>query len=112
MAAPFRAEHIGGLASLQPASLGLTADVRFVSRPCENVFPPPKTASNQGRSTPTRLSEHIFAVSSLESSRAQPRTTLSDLNGHTARTTTCAPHSRIATRSGLMPTMLITRVRL
>jgi len=33
----------------------------------------------------------------------------SDLNGHTARTT---PQARIAARSGLIPTMFITRVRL
>jgi hypothetical protein len=49
------------------------------SMPCENVFPPPETARNQCRSTPIRPSEHIFAVSSLESTRAQPRATLSDL---------------------------------
>jgi hypothetical protein len=29
--------------------------------------------------------EHIFAVSSLELTRAQPRATLSDLNGHAAQ---------------------------
>ena len=87
-------------------------NVRYGSRPCENVFPPPKTAGNWARSTSTRPSEHIFAVSSLESIRAQPRTMLSDLNGHTARTTVHAPHARIAARSGLIPTMFITRVRL
>jgi hypothetical protein len=38
--------------------------------------------------------------------------TLSDLNGHTMRITARALHARIATRSGLMPTMFITRVRL
>src|SRR5260370_37767370 len=37
---------------------------------------------------------------------------LSDLNGHTAHTTAHAPHARIATRSGLIPRMFITRVRL
>jgi hypothetical protein len=49
---------------------------------------------------------------SLESLRAQPRAMLSDLNGHTARTTVHAPQARIAARSGLIPTMFITRVRL
>ena len=48
----------------------------------------------------------------LESIRAQHRATLSDLNGHTARTTIRAPHARIAARSGLIPRMFITRVRL
>ena len=43
---------------------------------------------------------------------AQSRATLSDLNGHTARTKAHASHARSATRSGLMPTMFITRVRL
>src|SRR2546425_191437 len=84
----------------------------YRTRPCENIFSSPKTARNQGRSTPTRPSVHIFSVSSLESTRTQPRATQSDLNGHTARTTARAPHARIATRSGLMPTMFITRVRL
>src|SRR5450631_660978 len=37
------------------------------------------------RSTSTRPSEHILAVTTLESIRAQPRAALSDLNGHTAR---------------------------
>jgi IclR family transcriptional regulator, mhp operon transcriptional activator len=45
--------------------------VRFSTRPCENIFPPPKTARNQERSTSTRAFEHIFAVASLESTRAQ-----------------------------------------
>jgi hypothetical protein len=40
------------------------------------------------------------------------RLTLSDLNGRTMRITARALHARIATRSGLMPTMFITRVRL
>src|ERR1700688_269267 len=53
-----------------------------------------------------------FAVSSQESIRAQPRATQNDLNGHTARTTVHAPQARIAARSGLIPTMFITRVRL
>ena len=92
-----------------PSSLSV---VRSGSRPCENAFPPPRTARNQGRSTSTRPSEHILAVWSLESTRAQPRATLSDLNGHTVCTTAQAPHAWIATRSGLMPTMFITRVRL
>src|SRR5450631_3468478 len=63
------------------------------------------------RSTSTRPSEHILAVSTLESIRAQPRAALSNLNGHTARTAVQAPHARIAARSGLIPTMFITRVR-
>src|SRR5882724_13716268 len=87
-------------------------DVRDGSRLCKNVFPPPKTARKRGRSASTRRSEHIFALSSPESTRAQARATLSDLNGHTMRITARAPHARIATRSGLMPTMFITRVRL
>src|SRR5450432_3005578 len=41
-------------------------DVRSGSRLCKNVFPPPKTARNRGRSASTRRFEHIFAVSSLE----------------------------------------------
>src|SRR3984893_18327249 len=60
----------------------------------------------------TRASEDIFAVSSLESIRAHPRAALSDLNGHTARTAVRAPQARTAARSGLTPTMFITRVRL
>src|SRR6266540_71895 len=67
----------------------------------KTLYPPPKTARNQRRSTSTGPSKHIFAVSSLESTRAQPRATLSDLNGHTARTTARAPHARIATRRRL-----------
>src|SRR5205085_12344918 len=66
-------------------------------------------------SFPTRRSsdsEHIFALSSPESTRAQARATLSDLNGHTMRITTRALHARIAIRSGLMPTMFMARVRL
>jgi hypothetical protein len=51
-------------------------------------------------------------VSSLESIRGHPRATLGDLNGRTARTTIYAPHARIAARSGLIPRMFITRVRL
>jgi len=54
----------------------LTEDYFFVckrARLCENVFPPPKTARNRGRSASTRRSERIFAVSSLESTRAQPQ---------------------------------------
>src|SRR5450432_2930947 len=80
---------------------------------CVNTFfPPPKTARSRGGSASTRRFEHIFAVASLESTRAQPRATLSDLNGHTMRITARALQARIATRSGLMPTMFITRVRL
>jgi hypothetical protein len=56
--------------------------------------------------------EYIFAVSSLESTQEQPRATLSDLNGHTMRMTARTLYARIATRSGSMPTMFITRVRL
>jgi hypothetical protein len=88
------------------------AHVRNGSRLCKSVFPPPKTARNRGRSASTRRSEHIFAVSNPESTRAQARATLSDLNGHTMRITARALHARIAARSGLMPTMFITRVRL
>src|SRR5467141_2106411 len=87
-------------------------EVRNGSRLCKNVFPPPKTARNRGRSASTRRSEDIFALSSPESTRAQARATLSDLNGHTMRITARTLHARIATRSGLMPTMFITRVRL
>jgi uncharacterized protein len=43
------------------------------------------SAAAARRRASTRPSEHIFAVSSLESIRAQPRAALSDLNGHTAR---------------------------
>src|ERR1700681_2028076 len=85
---------------------------RSWSRLCKNAFPPPKTARNRGRSVLTRRSEHIFALSSPESTRAQARATLSDLNGHAMRLTARALHARIATRSGLMATMFITRVRL
>jgi hypothetical protein len=86
---------------------------RFVLGPgrAKTFFLPQKTARNEWRSTSTRPLS-IFAVSSLESTLAQPRATLSDLNGHTARTTTHAPHAWIAARSGLIPTMFITRVRL
>src|SRR6267154_2082069 len=86
--------------------------VRFGSRPCENVFPPPKLHATRRDPRRRDPSEHIFAVSSLESIRAQPRATLSDLNGYTASTTVHAPHARIAARSGLIPRMFITRVRL
>ena len=61
-------------------------NVGFGSRLCENVFPPAKTARNRGRSASTRRSEHIFAVSGLESILARPRAALSDLNGQTMRT--------------------------
>src|SRR5258708_39035129 len=87
-------------------------NVRSGSRPCENVFPPPKLHATRRDPRRRDPSEHIFAVSSLESIRAQPRATLSDLNGYTASTTVHAPHARIAARSGLIPTMFITRVRL
>jgi hypothetical protein len=90
----------------------LMDNFRFGSRLCKNVFPPPKTARNRGRPASTRRSEDIFALSSPESTRAQARTTLSDLNGHTMRIAARALHARIATKSGLMPTMFITRVRL
>src|ERR1700716_3416421 len=88
------------------------ARVRSGSRLCENVFPPPKTERTRERSASTRRSEQIFALSSPESTRAQARATLSDLNDHTMRVPARAVHARIATRSGLMPTMFITRVRL
>src|ERR1035441_9166433 len=65
----------------------LTGEVRFGSRLCKNVFPSPKTARNRGRSASTRRFEHIFSVSSQESTGAQPRATPSDLNGHTMRIT-------------------------
>jgi hypothetical protein len=48
----------------------------------------------------------------LAAIRAQPRASLSDLNSHTARTAVHAPHAPTAARSGLIPTMFITRVRL
>jgi hypothetical protein len=50
--------------------------VRNGSRPCGNVFRPPKTARNRARWTSTRPSEPIFAVSGLESIRAQPQAML------------------------------------
>src|SRR6266446_5221610 len=78
----------------------------------KTLFLPPTTARNRGPSASTRRSEHIFALSIPESTRAQARVTLSELNGHTMRITARAVHARIATRSGLMPTMFITRVRL
>jgi hypothetical protein len=59
-----------------------------------------------------RPSEHILAVSSLESIRPQPRAALSDLNGRTTHTAVHAPHAQTAARSGLIPTMFVTRVRL
>src|SRR5882762_5238344 len=62
--------------------------VSFCPRLCENVFPPPKTARNRERSASTRRSEQIFALSSPESTRAQARATLSDLNDHMMRTST------------------------
>ena len=80
--------------------------------PCENVFLPENLRANRWRSTSTRPFEQVFAVASLWSTLAQSRATLRDRNGHTARTTARASHARIATRSGLMPTMFITRVRL
>ena len=62
--------------------------VRSGSRPCGNVFRTPITAINRARWTSTRPAEPIFAVSGLESIRAQPRAVLSDLNGLTAGTMT------------------------
>jgi hypothetical protein len=44
--------------------------------------------------------------------RVQPRITLSDLNGHTMHVTGGLLQARIATSSGLLPTMFIARVRL
>src|SRR5258705_9903065 len=52
----------------------------------------------------------VYRVWSQSGRNLEPM--LSDLNGHMARTTAHAPHARIATRSGLIPTMFITRVRL
>src|SRR5882757_6311472 len=59
--------------------VGGTADMfwkcrhfRFRPRPCGNVFRLPRTARNRARWASTRPSELIFAVSSLESTRAQP----------------------------------------
>ena len=52
----------------------------------------------------------LYRIWSL--TRAQPRAALSDLNGHTMRVAARALHARIAARSGLMPTMFNTRVRL
>jgi hypothetical protein len=86
--------------------------VCFGSRPCENVFYFPKLHT-AGREPPGRDHLSMFlAVSTLKSIRAQRRAALSDLNGRTARTSGQAPHARIAARSGLIPTMFITRVRL
>jgi hypothetical protein len=73
-------------------------DVGIGSRPCENVFPPPKAARNQSRSTLTQPFEHIFAVASLESTLAQPRATLSELNGQMAHTT-----AMISSKAAFMP---------
>ena len=82
--------------------------VSYCPRPCENVFPPPKTPQ------PGAIYVDATAIFLLIESgvRAQPRATLSDLNGHTARTTIHTPHARIAARSGLIPRRFITRVRL
>src|SRR6267142_6328411 len=77
-------------------------DFRLGPRLCKNVFPPPKTARNRGRSASTRRSEDIFALSSPESTRAQARATLSDLNGHTMRITARTLHARIDGRDGLV----------
>src|SRR5271170_3356262 len=90
--------------------------VRITSAPgpdcVKTFFLLQKLHATGGRSASTRRSEDIFALASPESTRAQARATLSDLNGHTMRITARALHARIATRSGLMPTMFITRVRL
>lgn len=72
----------------------------------------PQKLHATGRDPRRRDRLSIFLLSSLESIRAQPRTTLSDPNGHTARTTIHTPHARIAARSGLIPRRFITRVRL
>src|SRR5258705_12938672 len=69
------------------------AQVRNGSRQCKNVFPPPKTARNRERSASTRRSEQIFALSIPESTRAQARATLSDLNDHMMRTSTSCSRS-------------------
>src|SRR5258705_13594205 len=88
------------------------AHVRNGSRPCENVFPPPKLHATRRDPRRRDPSEHIFAVSRLESIRAQPRATLSDLNAYTASTTVHAPHARIAARSGFIPPILTPRATL
>jgi len=59
-------------------------------------FLSPKTARNRGRSASTRRSEHIFALSIPESTRAQAWAALSDLNHHTMHITARALHARIA----------------
>src|SRR5882757_9260428 len=73
----------------------LGADVRFGSRSCENVFPPPKTAGN-GRDPRRRDRLSIFLVYRVWSQSGRNlELILSDLNGHTARTTAHAPQARI-----------------
>src|SRR4029077_16237028 len=95
--------HRSGLA---PYSLPVSRRTRV-----KTFFLPQKLHAT-GRDPRRRDRLSIFLLSSLESIRAQPRTTLSDPNGHTARTTIHTPHARIAARSGLIPRRFITRVRL
>src|SRR6516164_11538098 len=101
------------------AAIGATTDLKcssrdfpFVTQAVRKRFPRPKDCTDRVRSPSTRPFEHVFAVGRLESILAQPRAMLSDRNGDTARATAHGPHSRIAARSGLIPTMFITRVRL
>jgi hypothetical protein len=79
---------------------------------CAKTFFRPQKLHATGDDPRRHDFERIFAVSSLESTRAQARATLSDLNGHTMRITARALHARMAASNGLMPTMFITRVRL
>jgi hypothetical protein len=79
---------------------------------CVKTVFPTQNCTHRGLSASTRRSEHIFAWSSQESTWAQAQAMLSDINAHTMRITTRALHARIATRSGLMPTIFMTRVRL
>src|SRR5882757_5956920 len=88
------------------------ANVCYGSRPCENVFPSQKLHAT-GDDPRRHDGLSIFLLYRVWSqSRRYLGPALSDLNGHTARTTVHAPQARIAARSGLIPTMFITRVRL
>src|SRR6478752_363755 len=85
---------------------------QLLTRAVWKRFAYPNNCSSRARRTSKWPAEPIFAASGLESIRVQPRAALSDLNGHTARTTVHALHVRIAARSGLIPRRFITRVRL
>src|SRR5882757_3625842 len=88
------------------------ANVCYGSRPCENVFPSQKLHAT-GDDPRRHDGLSIFLLYRVWSqSRRYLGPALSDLNGHTARTTVHAPQARIAARSGLIPTMFIRRVRL